>query len=71
MEKIRVHDESTQERWNSVEHGLKNAAEKVCGWSKGGKKHGGGMNRLRKLLRGKRGVYEMEERQEQREFGGI
>ena len=27
-----------QERWNSLEHGLKNVAEKVCGRSKGGKK---------------------------------
>ena len=34
-----VHGESAQERWNSLEHGLKNAAEKVCGQSKGGKKH--------------------------------
>ena len=33
-----AHGESTQERWTSLEHGLKNAAEKVCGWSKGGKK---------------------------------
>ena len=33
-----VHGESTQERWNSLEHGLKNAAEKVCGRSKDGKK---------------------------------
>ena len=48
-----VHGESAQERWNSLKHGLKKAAEKVCGRSKGGKKHGGGMNRLRKLLRGK------------------
>ena len=34
-----VHGESAQERWNSLEHGLKNAAEKVCGRLKGGKKH--------------------------------
>ena len=33
-----VHGENAQERWNSLEHGLKNAAEKVCGRSKGGKK---------------------------------
>ena len=33
-----AHGESAQERCNSLEHGLKNAAEKVCGWSKGGKK---------------------------------
>ena len=33
-----VRGESTQKRWNSLEHGLKNAAEKVCGWSKGGNK---------------------------------
>ena len=33
-----VHGESAQERWSSWEHGLKNAAEKVCGRSKGGKK---------------------------------
>ena len=45
-----------------MEHGLKNAAEKVCGWSKGGKKHeemwwwNDGMNSLRKLLRGKKRV---------------
>ena len=38
VEKIVVHGESAQERWNSLEHSLKNAAEKVCGWSKGGKK---------------------------------
>ena len=38
VEKIVVHGESAQERWNSLEHGLKNAAEKVCGWSKEGKK---------------------------------
>ena len=54
VEKIVVHGESAQERWNSLEHGLKNAAEKVCGRSKGGKKCGGGTNRLRKLLRGKK-----------------
>ena len=54
VEKIMVHGESTQERWNSLEHGLKNAAEKVCGRSKGVKKCGGGTNRLRKLLRGKK-----------------
>ena len=35
VEKIMVHGESAQERWNSLEHSLKNAAEKVCGWSKG------------------------------------
>ena len=34
-----VHDKSAQERWNSLEHSLKNAAEKVCGRSRGGKKH--------------------------------
>ena len=39
VEKIVVHGESAQERWNSLEHGLKNAAEKVCVQSKGGKKH--------------------------------
>ena len=33
-----VHGESAHERWSSWEHGLKNAAEKVCGRSKGGKK---------------------------------
>ena len=33
-----VQSESIQERWNSLEHGLKKAAEKVCGWSKGEKK---------------------------------
>ena len=33
-----VHGESAQERWSSLEHDLKNAAEKVCGRSKGGKK---------------------------------
>ena len=38
VEKIVVHCESAQERWNSLEHCLKNAAEKVCGWSKWGKK---------------------------------
>ena len=38
VEKIVVHGESAQERWSSLEHGLKNAAEKVCGRSKGGKK---------------------------------
>ena len=37
VEKIVFHGESAQERWNSLEHGLQNAAEKVCGWSKGGK----------------------------------
>ena len=52
--KIMVQGESIQERWNSLEHGLKKAAEKVCGRSKGGKKCGGGMKRLRKLLRGKK-----------------
>ena len=30
VEKIMVHAESAQERWNSLEHGLKNAAE--CMW---------------------------------------
>ena len=54
VEKIVVHGESAQERWNSLEHSLKNAAEKVCGWSKGGEKRGGGTNRLQKLLRGKK-----------------
>ena len=39
VEKIVVHCESAQERWNSLEHCLKNVAEKECGWSKGGKKH--------------------------------
>ena len=38
VEKIMVHGKSIQERWNSLEHGLQKAAEKVCGWSKGGKK---------------------------------
>ena len=38
VEKIVVHGESTQERC-FLEHGLKNAAEKVCERSKGGKKH--------------------------------
>ena len=38
VEKIVVYGESAQERWNSLEHGLKNAAEKACGRSKGGKK---------------------------------
>ena len=38
VEKIVVHGESAHERWNSWEHGLKDAAEKVCGRSKGGKK---------------------------------
>ena len=33
-----VHGESAQERWNFLEHGLKHAAEKVCGQSKGGQK---------------------------------
>ena len=37
--KIMVHGESVEERWNSLEHGLKRAAEKVCLWSRGGKKH--------------------------------
>ena len=37
--KIMVQGKSFQERWNSLEHGLKKAAEKVCGWSKGGEKH--------------------------------
>ena len=54
MEKIVVHGESAQKRWSSLEHGLKNAAEKVCGQLKGGKKRGGGTNRLQKLLRGKK-----------------
>ena len=36
-----VHGESTQERWNSLEHSVKNAAEKACGRSKEGKKRGG------------------------------
>ena len=54
VKKIVVHGESAQERWHSLEHSLKNAAEKVCGRLKGGKKHGGGANRLRKLLRGKK-----------------
>ena len=39
MGKIVVQGESIQERWNSLEHGLKKVAEKVCGRSKGGKKH--------------------------------
>ena len=34
-----VQGKSVQERWNSLEHSLKKAAEKACGWSKGGKKH--------------------------------
>ena len=40
VEKIVIHGERevAQERWSSWEHGLKNAAEKVCGRSKGGKK---------------------------------
>ena len=56
VEKIVVHGESAQERWNSLKHGLKNAAEKVCGWSKGGKKREETWwwNRLQKLLRGKK-----------------
>ena len=33
-----VQGESVQERWNSLEHSLKKAAEKVCGWLKEGKK---------------------------------
>ena len=37
-EKIVVHGESAHERWSSWEHDLKNAAEKVCGRSKDGKK---------------------------------
>ena len=45
--KIMVQGESVQERWNSPEHSLKKAAEKVCGQSKWGKKCGGGMKRLR------------------------
>ena len=49
-----VHGENAQERWNSLEHGLKNVAEKVCGQSKGGKKRDDGTNKLRKLLRGKK-----------------
>ena len=36
--KIMVQDESIQERWNSLEHGLKKVAEKVCEQLKGGKK---------------------------------
>ena len=35
--KIIIQGKSTQERWNSLEQGLKKLAEKVCGWSKGGK----------------------------------
>ena len=38
VEKIMVHGESAQERWISLELGLKKVAEKVCGRSKGGKK---------------------------------
>ena len=34
MEKILVHGESAQERWNFLEYWPKNATEKVCGWSK-------------------------------------
>ena len=52
-----AHGESAEERWNSLEHDLKNAAEKVCGWSKGGKKCEETlwwMKRLWKLLRGKK-----------------
>ena len=52
VEKIVVHGESAQERWNSLEHDLKNTAEKVCGRSKRRKKCAGGMRRLRELLRG-------------------
>ena len=54
--KIMIQGESTQERWNSLEQGLKKVAEKVCGWLKGGnmEKRGGGMQRLQKLLRGKK-----------------
>ena len=51
--KIMVQGESIQERWNSLEHGLKKAADNVCGRSKGGKKRGGGTKWLWKLLRGK------------------
>ena len=39
VEKIVVHGECAQKRWNSLEHSLKNVAEKICGQSKGGKKH--------------------------------
>ena len=38
--KIMVQGESTKERWNSLEQGLKKVAEKVCGRSKEGKKRG-------------------------------
>mgnify|MGYP003444419235 CR=1 FL=1 len=38
VEKIMVHSESVQEIWSCLELGTKNAAEKVCGRSKGGKK---------------------------------
>ena len=36
--KIMVHGESAQEKWNYLENCLKNVAQKVCAWSKGGKK---------------------------------
>ena len=55
--KIMVQGKSTQERWNSLEQGLKKVAEKVCGQSKGGRnvgKRGGGMKRLQKSLRRKK-----------------
>ena len=39
VDKIVVHGESAQEKWNSLEHGPNNAAEKVCRRLKGGKRH--------------------------------
>ena len=49
-----VQSERTEESWNSLAHCLKKVAEKVCGQSKEDKKHGGGMKRLPRLLRGKK-----------------
>ena len=54
VEKIVVHGESTQERWNSFGTRSQECSRESMWMVKGGKKCGGGTNRLRKLLRGKK-----------------